>query len=191
MNTYKLHPLGTLKSGADVSVLQLNDEYKKALTLAEQFSHVILFYIGTSMSGIGPLDELIEGLSVSDIRFTLAGLVSADHKTGVLTLDPVLPEGTLIVDIKPYFPVEDRVKAPLTPAAFRKLPAFYSGPESVPGNSAKQPSDNSVTQIGEITRSGSRYFISLQNDARKIITRYQNFSHIQIIWWFSRFEKDV
>lgn len=125
---YQMQPIGTIRRNGDTVDLEIDKEYRPALRLLDQFSHVMVFWWADrfdSKEGRSQLQceppyakEHLTGvfatrspLRPNPIAMTTCKLVNLDEPNGmvqVANLDAF--DGTPIVDIKAYFPVCDRVQ---------------------------------------------------------------------------------
>lgn len=89
----------------------------------------------------------------------------------------LLHEDDIVYDIKPYFPMEDRVKDAHIPFS----PQQHS--------STMYPKD--ITKLGNIQKFEGNYYLDIPHDFDTYATLLQGYSHIKVIWWFHKFEKDT
>lgn len=209
MNKYQLYPIGAIIHENDTRYVFVYDDYKRALLQIDKFSHIILFYIEPSGASLesgnhwGTESERVTGKvepnSLTPIKLAVVRVLKADCQLGLLQIETNLSLQGTIIDIKPYFPIEDRVKDYLIPKSLSSLPSF------IPENAAAETSgafysqnpptvvkDDTVKEIhsnGMIRKTGGRCLVELTEADERIFNYLGQFSHIQILWWFSRFEK--
>ncbi len=144
-------PIGIVKSpvtemvdegwGAVISQIHLADHLALGLSGLEKFSHIIVLFL-MHRSTFNPKTDLVrhpQGRSdmpevgifaqrakhrPNPIGITTVGLVSVKGNTlTVKGLDAI--DGTPVLDIKPYFPVYDRVEKPTIPEWAERLMVGY------------------------------------------------------------------
>jgi len=211
MNNYTLKPIGYVNQLDSYQELVISNDYKPALLHVDKFSHIIIFWINNNVkdffnkvSESNEYYRLLNGrnnYSFSPIRINVAKIKNIREKEGVIEIyNAITPQSTTIVDIKPYFPVEDRVKNCTIPDNLSSLPDFIldglSNDVLVMLNSNKIiPSNNidnniSIASCGMIKRNGGQCLIEFDSIRDGIFDYYEAFSHIQILWWFNHFEKE-
>ena len=195
MKRYELSPVGSITALKNIRCLAVRENYKPALLHLDKFSHAIVFYIGNDNK------KSKSSHSLSPIRTSVAAILSVDQDLGLVKIkNDVIPHGAAVVDIKPYFPVEDRVRDCVVPAELSGCPQFVEEgniPEACgdedPGEVIAEGKDHEQTVInpcGVIRKTEGRCFIEFGDADEALFGYYAGFSHIRIIWWFSRFEKD-
>lgn len=211
MNGYNLFQIGNVAHANNKSYISIYDEYKSALLHIDDFSHAIVLYIDTtrtSRDSEHTAQEHSEDVikhslrhSLSQIKLTTTRILKADLKFGTLvTTTNAIPPGAAIVDIKPYFPIEDRVRDCITPSELACLPPFMEeGKNLEVGNNGFYPNDAtrtnedlmpSIHPVGVIRKHEGRCIIEINEPNEGYFHHFNQFSHIQIVWWFSRFSKD-
>ncbi|MBN2401835.1 MAG: excinuclease ABC subunit UvrA [Spirochaetes bacterium] len=211
MKNYNLRSIGTVAENDSSGKIIISNEYIPALLHIGKFSHVIVFWIRRNRNmpdkfncNSGKLKQLFEKYikySLSPINLSVAKIINVNEESGSMELSGcIIPGSAVIVDIKPYFPVEDRVKQCLVPDEFSVLPPFvpenniaFSGHAVIrehKNSTAGTASGTEIKQNGIIRKKDGKCLIELTDADYNFFDFLNNFSHIQILWWFSRFEKD-
>ncbi|MBA4510298.1 excinuclease ABC subunit A [Clostridium sporogenes] len=139
----------------------INKSFVKGLKHLSLFSHIIVIFS----------KELIQKtIEINNV----------DEKTGIITFneDNDLEDNVPVYDVKPYFPCEDRVKESFSP--------------KVKGADNKKVfvnSKNEIAAIGNLKKINGEDFIYIGNDFENIYEELRGYSHIKIMWWFSRFDE--
>ncbi|MBN2038790.1 MAG: SAM-dependent methyltransferase [Spirochaetes bacterium] len=210
MNIFNLYPIGTIVRFDSHLEINLLKDYKPALLHLDKFSHVILLWLnndpGRLLKNLN--NKQISGYlstsnnsSLSPIEISISKIRNTNEEMGTIDIDNIIiPNNAVILDIKPYFPIADRVKSYTIPEKFSSLPAF--APESIPDDilkllrsgqlsfTKKNGGNISVNQCGHIYKKNGQCRIELTNVRDEFFDRFDSFSHINILWWFNRFEKD-
>lgn len=139
----------------------INKSFVKGLKYLSSFSHIIVIFSKELMQ------KTIE-------------INNVDEKAGIITFneDSALQDNVLVYDIKPYFPCEDRVKGSLSPK--------FKGIDS---KKVFVNSDNEIAASGSLKKINGEDFIYIDNDFENIYEELNGYSHIKIMWWFSRFDE--
>lgn len=142
--------------------IQIDTKYIPALKYLSLFSHAIIIY-----------QEKIKGKIFQE---TLK-IISVNEKTGVCVFSkPLFQVGSVqLLDIKPYFPCEDRVLN----STFK-----ISNPKGKRTVVTTEPKE-----CGKIKKRHGETFIKM--DTCELIESIAGCSHIRIFWWFSKFDKPV
>ncbi len=208
MNKYRLFTIGKIISLNDGIYLSIYDDYKPALLHIDKFSHIILFYMESaeefrdnSNHQYKQVVENIQRYALTRLKLVVARILASNSNHGLLRIESDIYRGGDIIDIKPYFPIEDRIKECTVDKNLSSLPSFI--PENIINNSDCQVFPNELSFLttnhksheiapgGIIKKIDGRCFIELMNSEKNTIDYLAQFSHIQIIWWFSRFEKEI
>lgn len=171
----EMRPIGLVYEEDGKIVAEINGNLRRGLKYISLFSHIILLYRSDTQPNI-----LYTNLS----QITVA-LEAVHEKEGKLLSwkqsVPWKPDGLgsgrkLLYDIKPYFPNEDRIPNALSPAhALCVNPAFYK---------------DTLTRLGTIRKEQGNFFLEIPEDFGTWCSMLQGYSHIRILWWFHKFEKE-
>lgn len=174
-NPFEMRPIGLVYEEDGKIVAEINGNLRRGLKYISLFSHIILLYRSDTQPNI-----LYTNLS----QITVA-LEAVHEKEGKLLSwkqsVPWKPDGLgsgrkLLYDIKPYFPNEDRIPNALSPAhALCVNPAFYK---------------DTLTRLGTIRKEQGNFFLEIPEDFGTWCSMLQGYSHIRILWWFHKFEKE-
>jgi excinuclease ABC subunit A len=212
MNTYQLYTIGKIFGIEDGMFVSVYEEYKSALLHIDKFSHIILFYIELTENKSDNLNFTIEErkqaikniqqYSLTQIKIAVVKVLSIDNKQGVIRIDCAISCCGDLVDIKPYFPIEDRIKECIVSNDLASFPSFIqynsinndTNCQSLPDNLSSLKTNNLLHELnstGVIRKTGGLCVIEFEMIDESIIKYFSQFSHIQIFWWFSRFEKET
>jgi len=216
METYELLPIGKIKTEHKNTYVHIHSDFKPALKYLELFSHALIFLKmeeGYEYPEWGqyPKHNFEYGMGTSTgtrclsndcrIQFIIVKIVNVDHKKGIIEIDySVVPDETIIFDIKPYFPCADRVKDAITPddmsgwSKWRNDEVYTEefSLKSMRIQSERERKDPyQVNQIGSIRQIDGEYFLELDNLDADSINNLHGFSHIKILWWLDRFDKSI
>ncbi len=136
MDNYILKPIGRVKQLTKRQELIIFKDYKDALLHIDKFSHIIIFWHNSANGSLNNQLKKQKELnhyynlqyasSLSPIEMSVAQLKYNKDKQGIIGINEIIiPHNAAIVDIKPYFPVEDRVKECSLPGDLSSLPDFY------------------------------------------------------------------
>lgn len=160
---YQLKGIGKVHNDGTMAKIILEEEYKKALKYLNEFSHIHIFYTYFD-SGIWTLNTRI------------AEIQSVEMEIGsVLLKNWNLDETELnLIDIKPYFPCEDSVKA----SSERKLVSD----KSIGIQKSDTQDIYEISQIGMIRNTHGEIYIQLNE-----MIEFEG-SYVKVLWWFDKFD---
>ena len=158
---YQVIPIGTGSNDETLSV-QINKELIPALKHLSLFSHAIIFYREKSSTHV--FQEVLK-------------IISIDEKSGKCKFEKCRNklQQLDLIDIKPYFPCEDRVLNAVSEISNQK--AMYSYVTT------------DFTPCGKVKKIRGNTFIYFQNN--EFLEKIKNSSHIKIYWWFDKFDKPL
>ena len=158
---YQIQSIGIGENRENLTV-QINKAYIPALKFLSQFSHAILFYMKKDKS---------------IMYHSIVGTVSIDEKSGKCVFEKISPDFQKIelIDIKPYFPCEDRV-----------VGAYCNGRNDPTSNSIVS---TDLVPCGRVNKHRGDTFLILKEHS--IIEKLSDCSHIKIFWWFNKFDKPI
>lgn len=135
MTPYNVHPIGTISTGGNHTVIRLKPEYCPALEALDGFSHLqIIWWFSEfddeetrqTLQTPKPYNNAPDTMGIfatrspirpNPIALSVVQLLHIDHENGVLQLGYIdANDGTPVLDIKPYTPSLDRVEKPVVPA---------------------------------------------------------------------------
>lgn len=211
---YELFPIGKLIVRDNYTFAHIMPDYRPALKNLKLFSHILVFskpdreYNQSNCTG-----ELKRVLSESmrikalgrenEVDVTAAKVLSVNETEGILELDYMMvQDGTVIFDIKPYFPCEDRVKSFSVPDSIKDWPEWRkddagnaNANASICNTEKLQESELKanylIHQMGLIRKREGENLLELNNADPGFLKSLEGFSHIKILWWFNRFDKST
>lgn len=194
---FTLKSVGVVRSEGTVASLILYDKFISALKEIHHFSHIIVAWQPESQSE--EMSDYVKFRTYGkafDIEFTPVKIKSVDYGKGQIYIENYhIPDLSKLYDIKAYFPVEDRVKSSLIPDDFSLRGDKIPETEPIGVNNSLiteipeiDNSEYEVFNIGEVSKDKSRCYINLKQGNRHLLDLLKGFSHIQVIWWFSRFD---
>lgn len=168
-NQFKIIPIGSIDKWNQEYMITLDSKYKKGLKYISMFSHVIILYKSDSNPNI-----LNTNLCQKVVK-----LKQVEEKQGKLIFESLdtFDSSNILYDIKPYFPNEDRVKEATIPSQIN----LHSS------NLYQQ----SLSKLGTIRKQNGNYYLEIPDNFEQYINKLHGFSHIKVIWWFHKFEKDI
>ncbi|MBU2515831.1 excinuclease ABC subunit UvrA [bacterium] len=210
MATYSLRPVGYLEQLDNGQELFINDDYKPALLHVNKFSHIIILWLNRDRENfyrkIKTLSEqyynCFQNLgSQSPVEVSVARVKSIDEANGSIRIDDIIiPNDATILDLKPYFPIEDRVQNFVIPDDLSNTPNFFQSIKSKKllqalrdrqlGNANQILDSLEIDQSGSFIKKQGHCQIKLFDASSEFLESLGLFSHIQILWWFNRFEKE-
>lgn len=138
---FKIHEIGQIKRGADITI-QLKEEYRKGLLKAEEFSHInVLWWVNghdkkdsrsICVTDLPYAENTEAGVFAcrseyrpNPIAVTVCPVKKIDREKGILTISNIDAfDGSPVLDIKPYIPVCDRVEKFRIPDWFKGWPEW-------------------------------------------------------------------
>ncbi|MFZ5354026.1 MAG: excinuclease ABC subunit UvrA [Bacillota bacterium] len=201
---YQLFSIGRLKTTANHAYACIASDFRPALKYLDLFSHVVIFYMADNYQNDDSITwtyKIRRSLCKSIIQTTTAKIINVDEREGIIELDCVdLQKDTVIFDIKPYFPCEDRVRDFTTPDAISSWPEWRVDAKSgkrIDGRDifrlcdGEEKNTYAISAIGEIRNTQGEYTLQIDIPEADIIDVLKGFSHIKVLWWFSRFDKST
>ncbi|MCX7711107.1 MAG: excinuclease ABC subunit UvrA [Clostridia bacterium] len=208
-NIFEINPVGRLIMSENHTYAVVYEKYRPALKHLELFSHALVFF-ETNGNRV-PTDtpkELQEILSTSKkllgswnenrISIFVSRVIRVNENTGIIELDYANSyDGAKILDIKPYFPCEDRVYRAVTGNSMGKWPEWrldksvhplplenaIAIPYETEGTSSMQ-----IRQLGTIRKQEGACYLELNDPDGQTLEVLSQFSHMRILWWFHRFD---
>ena len=162
-NQFQMNPIGTIDKE---HIINVNSKFNKGLKYLSMFSHAILIYKNGENSNILNTNLCQKTVLLKEVheyqgKIIVEGLDKFDRES-------------LLYDIKPYFPNEDRVKDAVV---FEE-------------RNYKFLLKNSVSQLGVIRKQAGQYYIEINKCFEDYADILKDYSHIKIVWWFHKFETD-
>lgn len=141
--SFTIHPIGSVSHSGTRAFVQLDPEFAAALKRLDQFSHVFVLWwahkhdnnTSRAYRETEPpyAPGKVHGIFATraeyrpnPIAMTICEVLAVDVEAGrleVRAIDAI--EGTPVIDIKPYYPVCDRVKKVRTPAWISDWPDWF------------------------------------------------------------------
>lgn len=139
----------------------VNKSFVKGLKYISSFSHIIVIFSKELMQ------KTIE-------------INNVDEKAGIITFNEerAFEDNISVYDIKPYFHCEDRIKESISPELKRTV-----------NKKVFVNSENEIAASGILKKVNGEDFIYIENDFENIYEELNGYSHIKIMWWFSRFDE--
>ncbi len=172
---YKLRPIGKVMLQDDKTIIQIKKEFRKALKHVDKFSHIHVFFI---INKCGKSVMRKEILNIQEMNFNKGFIISSTSFD--INIDAEL------IDIKPYFPSEDRVNPVAINSANRGV---VNSSNKIAVHKAEDWKEGypqyDINSIGQIRNVHGDIYIQL--DYLVSI----NSSYITIYWWFHKFDSDM
>lgn len=194
LKKYELFTIGYTKIEDSKICIYVLPKYKSALKYLDLFSHVLLFFKKDKEKSFRNHQN--------NINVTTAKILNINENGGIIWLNcKEIKQNTVVVDLKPYFPCEDRVKDFIVPDSIRDMPKWLNV-ENTDNNNL--PTSNfindltdkeienkfSIEQIGNVNKREGEYFLKLNRIDQKFLENLNQYSHIRILWWFDKFDKN-
>ena len=143
MTTFEINAIGSVNQEGGKATIQIDEAYKDALKGLEGFSHVyVLFWADRyadeehRATRVVPLPyaEGIESgvfanrspVRPNPILISLCALQAVDEDAGTVQVNAIDAfDGTPVLDLKPYYPVTDRVQDASIPAYLQDWPDWF------------------------------------------------------------------
>lgn len=201
---FELIPIGKIVVNQRRGFIHVLSNYKQALKHLGSFSHAIIFLenVEGHEQCNSSIIEKAEGENSSIIKPITVKIINVDEKTGIIEIDnSMINTDTIVYDIKPYFPCEDRVKNPTTPNSMREWPQWrpevsldklHSSIDNININTETSVNKISkIQQIGVVRKIDGGFYLKLNKPSLYLINQIREFSHVKVLWWFDRFDKST
>lgn len=164
---YELFTIGEFSLIENKPGIVIDKKLKKSIKHLDQFSHIIIIYLS---------DE-------SHFQHKISGIDHIDNQSGVIYLQDTSFRQEKVFDIKPYFPVEDRVQDAVAAEVFR---------ESLYHNKLKNSGKGkyNLSPSGEIRKIEGDHFLYIDPASGISLHQLQDVSHLRVFWWFHRFDNN-
>lgn len=157
---YRLETIGEMRGGA----WEVEKARREALKGLAAFSHAAIFYVRPEGGTLG-----MQMVRLAEVKEQEGRIVSAEG---------VFPEGAALVDVKPYFPCEDRVRPDELQRPTQRLPRERTLPLTAEGQ---------LIRAGKIRKdAGTCHIVGMGSEA---LAALEGFSHVRVVWWFDRFDR--
>ena len=164
---FKITQIGTIHS--DRKSIEIYAKYCKGLKHLSMFSHAIILY----------KNDLSPNILNTNLCQKVVELKNVDEKNGILIVENIedLNTSNILYDVKPYFPNEDRVKNAVVPNNLQsKNRILYN---------------DKLSKLGIIRKIKGCYYLVISKNFSEYVDALKDYSHIKILWWFHKFEKDI
>ena len=140
---FYIKPIGKVKREGSTTLLTINNEYKSALLGLEDFSHVYVFLWADHFDDPEnrsvlqtplPYAEGVHAgvfacrspLRPNPILSSLCKICTVHRDQGIVIVNDIDAfDETPIIDLKPYYPITDRVQHAQTPAFLQDWPEWF------------------------------------------------------------------
>ncbi len=182
-----VHPIGNVKILQSCFYLYINHQFKQGLKYLNSFSHIIVFM------KCQPRNTDME------LSYNIAKIIDIDERRGIIQVDNLEVENnTIIYDIKPYFPCEDRLEICSVPDShindsyWRKV--FISDKVSLDSHIVSDSENNELQQynldsLGQYKRILGKEVLVLPQVSVDYFDEIEEYSYVRVLWWFDRFDK--
>ncbi|MEE4194045.1 MAG: tRNA (N6-threonylcarbamoyladenosine(37)-N6)-methyltransferase TrmO [Anaerolineae bacterium] len=143
MTTFNIHSIGSVKQDGGKTAIHIDAAYKDALKGLGDFSHVyVLFWADRYADKAHRATHVVplpyaEGVETgvfanrspvrpNPILISLCAIESVDENAGTVTVNAIDAfDGSPVLDLKPYYPVTDRVKEAQIPPYLMGWPVWF------------------------------------------------------------------
>ncbi len=162
---YISSPIGEFCLIENKSAISIHANYKKGVKYLNKFSHAIVIY-----------------LSDNSFKHQIIRIDKIDSINGTIYLRKEHTRQEKIFDIKPYFPVEDRVQDAIIPEIL---------PKRLYHNKFARLNDEkyALSALGVIRQIEGEFFLYIDPASSISLDDLLNFTHLHVFWWFNRFDK--
>lgn len=126
--SFQVYPVGTIRRDGDDIKIQIDTPYRAGLKALDTFSHVIVHWWAQHFDEAQYREVLVTPLPYAEgyeagvfacrtpvrpnlIMTTVCKILEVDESRGVVCIQNIDAfDGTPVLDLKPYFPIVDRVK---------------------------------------------------------------------------------
>lgn len=141
--TFAIKPIGHVNATKETFSIQIFEDHRKGLHLMDKFSHFLVFWWAnghdndqsrsTLETQLFYADGLTAGVFACRSEFrpnpvavTICTIIDMDVDSGLITV-PYMDafDKTPVIDLKPYFPVSDRVNKTRVPDWVKEWPQCY------------------------------------------------------------------
>jgi len=168
-NNFEINPIGSIYKDNQKQIIEIDSKFRKGLKYISMFSHAIIIYKSDTQPNI----------LNTNLCQKVVILKEVNEKQGNLVIEGLseFDDKNILYDIKPYFPNEDRVKnATVPPNLNSDNTTLYN---------------QSLSKLGTICKIKGNYYLEIPENFDNYVRVLQGYSHIKIIWWFNKFEKDI
>ncbi len=164
-------PLGVICHEDGVSVIRLSRQYHKALLNLHQFSHMLVFHNKEDR-----------------VAYQITQVVQVDEGHGFVIAGKMdVPNTTVVYDIKPYMPCEDRVRSAV---CLEEKTAVFDQSRLTDIIAAPMPgipdADLPITYIGTYHYHEQE---QIQFSADFDLVGIESCEYVRVLWWFDRFDR--
>ena len=140
---YEIYPIGHVNAAEMEFSLQIDAPFRKGLKMLDQFSHILVVWWADRQGTVKKRETLLTSLPYAPgieagvfacrsefrpnpVAITVCACFQIDVEKGLIRV-PYMDafDKTPIIDIKPYFPVSDRVREVKVAPWAKDWPAFY------------------------------------------------------------------
>ena len=143
MTTFEINAIGNVKQEGGKAIIQIDEAYKEALKGLGDFSHVyVLFWAdryadddhrATRVVPLPYAEGVDSGVFANrspvrpnPILISLCAVESVDEAAGIVWVNNIDAfTDTPVLDLKPYYPVTDRVKDATIPTYLQSWPEWF------------------------------------------------------------------
>lgn len=181
-----LNPIGALTKSHGKQYIRIHSKYCKGLKHLKCFSHALIFIKNDEKA----------------LTFCVVKMLNLDESKGVIHIDQMNgKKNTVIYDIKPYFPCEDRIDDNYILEEFEANDSMWRKDVSSHMNykdeatliDVKDTEDTQDIQSEEIYPIGKYKNIygteTITIENKRIYENLKENSFARVIWWFDRFDK--
>ncbi len=172
-----IYSIGELKKENNKTCIHLKDQFIRGLKQMEFFSHLRVFWLNREEKTLEQRDPFPQ----NPIALNTVAIEKVEK--GIIEIvDTAIPSGVEILDIKAYIPIEDTLKSCSTP---KQRPITKRGKNNFE-KATELPLK--ISPIGKILHKGGKTYIEILPDYINNLTSLNDFSHINLIWYFNRFD---
>lgn len=168
MEKRTLVPIGAVAQYGEFSVIKILSKYNKALLKLNTFSHMLVFTNENEKVG-----------------YCIACITKVYMNKGIVITNCLsLPDNTVIYDIKPYVPCEDRIDTN-TYANIKSLEFNQQDIDIEPQNDTNSKTLQ-IQYIGQYQFHNGKQNIVFNHNHD--LSKIKSNQHVRLLWWFDKFD---
>ncbi|MBP8082643.1 MAG: excinuclease ABC subunit UvrA [Spirochaetes bacterium] len=185
MDNYVIRAVAAADGQDNCVKITVSENFITALVHLDKFSHIIIFVSAK-------IKTKSDSHPSAEIEEKLLKIKSINLKTGVIEAEGKLRGKVLIYDIKPYFPIEDRVRECISGGRINSEDFLsFEKTDNYPINQAHHLSLSDFITLkisGKIEKGPGFCRIRIPDESSIVFDKISDFSHIRVLWYFSRFD---
>ncbi|MCG8568886.1 MAG: excinuclease ABC subunit UvrA [Spirochaetes bacterium] len=195
IKNFTIFPIGKAESYLAQPALVVEKKYWPALKQLEKFSHLLAFWyveeslIASDESNSGWFAKK-GGRRPNPLIMTTCRIVDIDFQQGRITVNRLnIPQSAILIDIKAYIPVSDRVKKSHQPDHSDQL--WFNDTQEKEWqyhHKSIRKKEQNLNKLGKTLKKQNKTIIQLDPQYVQGLTGIDQYSHVQVLFWFDRLD---